>query len=114
MDWQLVASYFTVKSTDFFTVYIEAEHRKKLLVKLTNTWSDCLQKRMFLKTNWLSISHFDYLFLSVQGNGFGGSNSISFQFGSRASGGQLFKEKNFFFCVSVALVAFAISDGYLP
>ena len=22
MDWQLVASYFTVKSTDFFTVYV--------------------------------------------------------------------------------------------
>ena len=42
-------------------------HGKKWLVELTNAWSFCLQKYTFLRTVWLGISRFDWLFLSVYG-----------------------------------------------
>ena len=41
-------------------------HRKKNIVKLTNTWSFCLQKRTLLKTIRLSISQFDYSFFQCK------------------------------------------------
>ena len=35
------------------------------MVERTKAWSFCLQKRMFLKTEWVCIGRLDWLFLSV-------------------------------------------------